>query len=663
MKFIQYFRKPSISKKLVFSFLFILLCPIIVLAFSSYHTASTSLNVQIMQSAKENVEQLDKNITKVVKVKTDAADFFSKWITEKKLKQKGTTDIQGRFEQFMSMNDDTEGIFVASSDGKVFSRYPNQKMPADYVATERDWYKDGWAKNGELSVSAPYATASTGTLVVTISKKLEDGSGVIAMNLDIANLVKESNSINIGKQGFAFIGSPDRTYVAHPNKKAGTKISGGEWLEKLYSQDNGAMSYMFEGKEKQMEFTTNKATGWKIVGTMFVSEVEEAAQPVFNMAAIILTGALIIGGILIFFIIRSITKPLSTLVSSSKKISQGDLTEKIDVRSKDEIGQLGTSFNEMSESLRDVIQAVQTSVENVASSSEELTASAGQTTKATEHITSSIETFSNGNENQSEMVEQSAAHLKQMNEGLNEVAETSDVITASSIQSKTVAETGGQLVEQTVGQMKTIDHSVKEAEGVINGLEHKSKDITNILGVINGIADQTNLLALNAAIEAARAGESGRGFSVVAEEVRKLAVQSSDSAKEIEKLVNEIVTEIETSQNMFKAVNEEVKNGLTITDQTKESFSQINEQTAEIAARMNEMNTTVRELSKGSEQISKAVNEIADVSRESSASIQDIAASAEEQLASMEEISSSSTTLSQMAEELRDLIKKFKISE
>ncbi|MCM3139334.1 methyl-accepting chemotaxis protein [Bacillus safensis] len=663
MKFIQYFRKPSISKKLVFSFLFILLCPIIVLAFSSYHTASTSLNDQIMQSAKENVEQLDKNITKVVKVKTDAADFFSKWITEKKLKQKGTTEIQGRFEQFMSMNDDTEGIFVASSDGKVFSRYPNKKMPAGYVATERDWYKDGWAKNGELSVSAPYATASTGTLVVTISKKLEDGSGVIAMNLDIANLVKESNSINIGKQGYAFISSPDRTYVAHPKKKAGTKLSGDEWLEKLYSQDKGSMSYMFEGKEKQMEFTTNKATGWKIAGTMFVSEVEDAAQPVFNMAAIILAGALIIGGILIFFIIRSITKPLSTLVSSSKKISQGDLTEKIDVRSKDEIGQLGTSFNEMSESLRDVIQAVQTSVENVASSSEELTASAGQTTKATEHITSSIETFSNGNENQSEMVEQSAVHLKQMNEGLNEVAETSDVITLSSVQSKTVAETGGQLVEQTVGQMKTIDHSVKEAEGVINGLEHKSKDITNILGVINGIADQTNLLALNAAIEAARAGESGRGFSVVAEEVRKLAVQSSDSAKEIEKLVNEIVSEIETSQNMFKAVNEEVKNGLTITDQTKESFSQINEQTAEIAARMNEMNTTVRELSKGSEQISKAVNEIADVSRESSASIQDIAASAEEQLASMEEISSSSTTLSQMAEELRDLIKKFKISE
>ncbi|WHF26235.1 methyl-accepting chemotaxis protein [Bacillus altitudinis] len=662
MKFIQYFKRPSIAKKLVLSSLFILVVPTLILALSAYYTASTTLNDQILKSATDNVKQLDERITKVVENKANSATYFGKWITEKKLKQKGTLDIQERFEQFISLNKDIEGIYVASKDGKVFSRYPNMKMPTDYVATERDWYKDAFEKKGEVVISLPYRTISTNTVVVTVSKKLDDGSGVIAMNLDIEDLVSESNNIKIGQEGNAFILSPERTFIAHPTEQPGSKATGA-WVKKLYEQDKGSLSYLYKGQDKKMEFVTNKLTGWKIGGTMYTSEIIEAAQPVLNTAIFTLGGALIIGGLIIFFILRSITKPLSELVVSSKKISEGDLTEHINVRSNDEIGQLGTSFNEMSESLRDVIQAVQTSVENVASSSEELTASAGQTTKATEHITSSIETFSNGNENQSEMVEQSAAHLKQMNEGLNEVAQTSDVITESSVQSKTVAETGGQLVEQTVGQMKTIDHSVKEAESVINGLEHKSKDITNILGVINGIADQTNLLALNAAIEAARAGESGRGFSVVAEEVRKLAVQSSDSAKEIEKLVKEIVSEIETSQNMFKSVNEEVKNGLSITDQTKESFSQINQQTAEIATRINEMNTTVRELSKGSEQISKAVNEIADVSRESSASIQDIAASAEEQLASMEEISSSSTTLSQMAEELRDLIKKFKISE
>lgn len=216
-------------------------------------------------------------------------------------------------------------------------------------------------------------------------------------------------------------------------------------------------------------------------------------------------------------------------------------------------------------------------------------------------------------------------------------------------------------MEHTVGQMKTIDQSVQKAEAVVKGLETKSQDITSILNVINGIADQTNLLALNAAIEAARAGEYGRGFSVVAEEVRKLAVQSADSAKEIEGLIQEIVREISTSLSMFQSVNHEVKEGLQITDQTAESFKQIYEMTTQISGELQNLNATVEQLSVGSQEVSSAVEDISAVSKESSAGIQDIAASAEEQLASMEEISSSAETLANMAEELQDITKKFKI--
>lgn len=410
-----------------------------------------------------------------------------------------------------------------------------------------------------------------------------------------------------------------------------------------------------------MAFATNKLTGWKIGGTMYITELKEASQPVLNAALITLGVSIIIGVLLMIFIIRSITGPLRELVSSAKSISGGDLTQKITVRSKDEIGQLGSSFNEMAESLSSLISVIQTSVENVASSSEQLTASADQTSKATEHITSAIEQFSNGNESQNEKVEVSAQQLADMNSQLHEMSKVSASITESSIQSTDIAGTGGELVQKTVGQMNSIDHSVKQAESVVKGLESKSKDITAILRVINGIADQTNLLALNAAIEAARAGEAGRGFSVVAEEVRKLAEQSASSAKEIEALIQEIVNEIGKSLDMFQDVNREVQSGLTITDETDTSFKQIYDMTNEIAGKLQTMNAAVEELSEGSQQVAGAVEEIADVSRESSGSIQDIAASAEEQLASMEEISSSAATLEQMAEELRDLTKKFKI--
>ncbi|WP_411813183.1 methyl-accepting chemotaxis protein [Bacillus vallismortis] len=315
----------------------------------------------------------------------------------------------------------------------------------------------------------------------------------------------------------------------------------------------------------------------------------------------------------------------------------------------------------MASSLRSLIHAIQDSVENVAASSEELTASAGQTSKATEHITLAIEQFSNGNEKQNENIETAAEHIYQMNDGLANMAQASEVITDSSVQSTEIASEGGKLVHQTVGQMNVIDKSVKEAEQVVRGLETKSKDITNILRVINGIADQTNLLALNAAIEAARAGEYGRGFSVVAEEVRKLAVQSADSAKEIEGLIIEIVKEINTSLGMFQSVNQEVQTGLDITDKTEMSFTRISEMTNQIAGELQNMSATVQQLSASSEEVSGASEHIASISKESSAHIQDIAASAEEQLASMEEISSSAETLSSMAEELRDMTKRFKI--
>ncbi|MFP3421144.1 methyl-accepting chemotaxis protein [Bacillus sp. SIMBA_154] len=660
-KMIQWFKKPSISKKLIIAFLVVLILPTVALTISAFFTSKTELDKQIMGSAMSQVNAFDTLINENIGNKADAVTLFTDSLKASNLQEKNRNATIKELQQYGKINEKDVSAIYAGSEKGLFMQYPVQKMPDGYDPRERPWYQEALnAESGKQVITKPYVAASTGKMVITIAQKMKDGSGVIGLDMEIDSLLQKLKEIKIGQKGYAFIMEKDKTVLADPTQKPGSQVN--ENLANIiFKNKEGSGSYSLKGTDKKVAYVTNELTGWKIGGTMLVSEVEDAAKPVFHTAIIVFSVTLIVAGTLIFFIVRSISKRLSNLARFSKKVSNGDLRDKLQIQSDDEIGQVGKGFNTMIDSLRSLIGAVQTSVENVASSSEELTASAGQTSKATEHITLAIEQFSSGNESQNDKVELSSDELEEMNRGLQHMNESAESITASSIKSTDIAGEGGQLVEKTASQMNVIDQSVKKAENVISALESKSKDITQILGVINGIADQTNLLALNAAIEAARAGESGRGFSVVAEEVRKLAVQSANSAKEIENLIKEIVQDIDVSQEVFTAVNREVQSGLSFTEQTRGSFHNIFEMTKEISDQLQTMNQTVVQLSKGSAHVSEAVREIADVSRESSANIQDIAASAEEQLASMEEISSSSATLSSMAEELRDLISKFKV--
>ncbi|GLF86079.1 MULTISPECIES: methyl-accepting chemotaxis protein [Bacillus] len=659
---IKWLKKPSISKRLIISFTLVLVLPIITLSTISYQIAKEELDHEIMYGAKARVNDMNDMIEQKLLNKENAVKLFTQTTTAADFKKKNQDELYEHFEIYSKINEDDVVGFYAASKNRDFIQFPKVDMPKGYDPTTRDWYQQAMQdEKGEPVVTNPYISATTNGMVVTIAQRLKDGSGAIGIDIDVQDIVDKIKEIKIGREGYPIIANKSKQIVAHPEEKSGSEVTG-NISSILYSGKEGTSTYENKGEQKRIVFVTNDLTGWKIAGTMFVSETEEAAQPVWNSAIILLISSFIFGGVAIFFIVRSITIGLRRLVDFSEKVSEGDLTETLETKSKDEIGDLTRSFSKMSESLRDVIRAVQQSVDNVASASEELTASASQTSQATEHITMSIEQFSNGNEAQNEKVESSTNQLVAMNEGLQDMSQTSSEVAAVSIQSTEAAGQGGRIVESTASQMKHIDTSVQEAEQVMKELEYKSKDITSILNVINGIADQTNLLALNAAIEAARAGESGRGFSVVAEEVRKLAVQSADSAKEIEKLIQEIVLEIAKSQDMFKAVNREVNAGLGMTEEAKESFQHIYEAAEGMSKKLSQLNDTAIDLSSGSKLVSQAMQEMRQVSRESAANIQDIAASAEEQLASMEEITSSSVTLANMAEELKELTNQFKIN-
>ncbi|MED2935036.1 methyl-accepting chemotaxis protein, partial [Bacillus wiedmannii] len=238
---------------------------------------------------------------------------------------------------------------------------------------------------------------------------------------------------------------------------------------------------------------------------------------------------------------------------------------------------------------------------------------------------------------------------------------SSSSINTASAHTREKAEDGGKLVGKTVNQMQSIAESVSQSDEVIQLLNNKSKQIGDILEVIQNIADQTNLLALNAAIEAARAGEHGRGFAIVADEVRKLAEKSSVSSSEISKLICEIQDDMSKTVKSMGHVNEEVQSGLVIANETKQNFTEILLSTNEIADQIKTMVETANGMSKGANEVSISVGQIAMTAQNNATSTQNVAASAEEQLASIEEISSAAGTLSQMAEELQGLIERFKV--
>ncbi|EJS55262.1 methyl-accepting chemotaxis protein [Bacillus nitratireducens] len=658
-KLVSWFRDMKVAKKLLISFFVILIAAVSIIGGMSYQTAKKNFETQIMNSAQDNIRILDNLINQMIDAQFNDVNNFARVIHSDMYQGDNQDELRKILSQYISLNKDVEQVYVAGND-KKFVQEPKIKMVTDYDPTESSWYKDAVNKQGGIVVTEPYKAQGNGHIVVTIAKQTEDKNGVVAVDLNLDNLLKTTKLINIGKKGYAFILDGKQKIIAHPKEKLGDKADD-SWAKKIYEDNHGTFSYTYSGSEKKMVFATNLKTGWKIAGTMYSNEIVEAAQPVFYNMLIVMFISLVVGGVLIYFVTISITKPLKQLVVTSKEISEGDLTQTIQIHSNDEIGQLAKGFNEMTHSLRTLIGRINTSAGHVAAASEELTASVRQASEATEQITSAMDEISSGATTQTASVENGAMLLFDVTEGIRHVATSSSSINTASAHTREKAEDGEKLVGKTVNQMQSIAESVSQSDAVIQLLNNKSKQIGDILEVIQNIADQTNLLALNAAIEAARAGEHGRGFAIVADEVRKLAEQSSVSSSEISKLICEIQDDMSKTVKSMNNVNEEVQSGLVIANETKQNFTEILQSTNEIADQIKTMVETANGMSKGANEVSISVGQIAMTAQNNATSTQSVAASAEEQLASVEEIGSAAGTLSQMAEELQVLIERFKV--
>ncbi|MCM3162230.1 methyl-accepting chemotaxis protein [Metabacillus litoralis] len=406
-------------------------------------------------------------------------------------------------------------------------------------------------------------------------------------------------------------------------------------------------------------------TPYYINSSIAEESLEQVQSNVSHTANVTLVSSLILTFVLItvlILFIRKSFKPLEAINEHAQKIAQGDLTsETIEVNSKDEIGTLATSFNKMSENLREVLHKVSFDSQQVAASAEELTASAEQMSHASEHISSTVQEVAAGTDEQVKEMNETDHTVTNMLEYAQQISESSLGATKKAHETSTNAADGNKAIQTAVSQMNTIHGRVSETSKVIEELGSYSNQIGEISKVITDIADQTNLLALNAAIEAARAGEQGKGFAVVADEVRKLAEQSSQSSSQISHLINRIQEETSRAVNSMQNVTAEVGDGIGIVNKAGTTFGDIQVAVDEVNHQITGVSTSVEQLRHGMEQMVQVVKRVKQVSEDNNSGTQNISAATEEQLASMQEISSSAVSLTNMAEELMELIGKFKI--
>ena len=391
----------------------------------------------------------------------------------------------------------------------------------------------------------------------------------------------------------------------------------------------------------------------------------EATVTVDNSITLLITmsviGTIIAIGLTIF-ITRNIRIPLRQLTNAANVIAKGDLREEnIIVKTKDEIHELSQAFNTMKENLSNLISKVSLNVSSTTAAAEQLASSTDEVTSASSDIAKRMESVAMSSTQVAAIGNDCAIATNQTADGVNRIAEAASSLHSQAMDTQAMAAEGKDTIQTTEKQMKVIQKSSYETKEKIHQLSIQSAEIESISKVITDITEQTNLLALNAAIEAARAGEHGKGFAVVADEVRKLAEESKLSASKIVDLTTNIQKDTKEVEESVNVTVQNVDQGVTNLQTAQHAFINIFDAITDMTANIQDVSASSEEISASTEEVASSVNEMANSSNTTADHSNQVLAFVEEQTATMQEINTVTKSLSEGALAIQEEVQRFKL--
>ena len=664
--------KRGIKFKLISMFIILITIPVVISGTASYLKANKILKENLKGSTLETINQTKQSIENYVASFEQSAIQMSQDPNVQQIKAhpEYLPWMTAGFKAFIESHKDVQAVYIGTEDKKMLI-YPQQDLPADFDPTSRPWYKLAVEKK-EVVWTEAYIDTSTKNPVISVAIPIKNSFnknefvGVLAIDIALDVLSKNTNEIAIGKQGYVIIVDGKKNILTHKEKDLmGKPIPVEQIIKALDAKPEDTVEYTREEagvkQKKFAAYTKIEKLNWTVLATMYMNEIQADTKSMITNNLLIGLGTLFLVILISVLFSNSLIKPIKVLLDYMDKIKNGDFSVRIKVKSKDEIGELAAGFNTMIEDVGNLIKNIQVVSDEVNASSETLAATSEETSASGESVTKAVEEIAIG----------ASEQASEAQKGVELTILLSDKISSLQVNTVKMLATTGEVDKVNLNGVKVIkelkeknnlnEQSILKIESAILELDSKAKNITNMLGTIASIAEQTNLLAINASIEAARAGEAGRGFAVVADEIRKLAEGSSEATKEINQIVNSIQSESSKTVEIMKEVKGISNQQSNAVDEVNESFEHISSAINDITENIKTFSQFVDEVNNDKDSIVDAINNISSVSQETAAASEEVTASMEQQGLAIQDVSTAAEKLNEQVLKLNGELGKFKI--